>query len=44
MELVLERNGIVYSKTEDYISSEKLFIETYDFEVLLEVEGDGQEN
>lgn len=44
VELVLERNGIVYSKTEDYISSEKLFMETYDFEVLLEVSSDGKEN
>lgn len=44
VELVLERNGIIYSKTEDYISSEKLFMETYDFEVLLEVSENEQKN
>ena len=36
IESVLERNEIVYNKTEEYISSEKMFEQVYEFELLLE--------
>ena len=36
IESVLERNDIVYDKTEEYISSEKMFEQIYEFELLLE--------
>lgn len=36
IEAVLEAHGIQYTKEEDYISTEKLFVETYTFDFLLE--------
>lgn len=36
IESVLERNEILYDKTEEYISSEKMFEQIYEFELLLE--------
>lgn len=38
VEQTLEENGIIYEKYEEYISSEKMFEQVYEFEVLLEVE------
>lgn len=36
VEAVLETNGLVYTKTESYISDEKMFMVTYEMEVLLD--------
>lgn len=36
IESVLDDNGLVYSKAETYIDSEKMFMITYEMEVLLD--------
>ena len=35
IETLLNSNGLVYARTESYIDSEKLFLQTYESEVLI---------
>lgn len=44
VERVLEANEIVYDKYEEYIKSEKLLEQIYEFEILLEEDTDEQES
>lgn len=39
LENLLDDAELVYSKTQDYISSEKMFMQTYEMEVLINEQG-----